>query len=116
MQGQFLAQIQPMAFNFAPKGWAQCAAQQLAINSNQALFAILGTIYGGNGQTTFGLPDLRGRVAVGAGQGPGLSNYTIGQMAGTQSVTMLQNNMPQHTHLFNVSNQPSTQPSAANTN
>ena len=116
MDGQFLAQIQPMAFNFAPKGWAQCAAQLLPIQQNAALFSILGTTYGGNGQTTFGLPDLRGRVALGAGQGPGLSNYNLGEISGNQAITMLSANMPQHTHLFNVSNQTSTQPSPANTN
>jgi len=107
---QFLAQIQPYAFNFAPKGWALCSAQIMSIQTNAALFSLLGTTYGGNGTTTFGLPDLRGRVALGQGQGPGLSNYVPGQIGGNQSVTMLQSNMPQHNHLFNVSNATSTTP------
>jgi len=105
----FLGQILPVAFNFAPKGWATCSAQLLSIQQNAALFAILGTTYGGNGQTTFGLPDLRGRLAVGMGQGLGLSNYLLGQQAGKESATMLLSNMPMHNHLFNVSNTASTQ-------
>jgi microcystin-dependent protein len=105
----FLGQILPVAFNFAPKGWAMCSAQLLSIQQNAALFAILGTTYGGNGITTFGLPDLRGRLAVGMGQGLGLSNYSLGQQAGKESATMLLTNMPMHNHLFNVSNTISTQ-------
>src|ERR1700752_4790190 len=100
MDGQFLGQIQPMAFYYAPKTWATCAAQLLSIQQNAALFSILGTTYGGNGINTFGLPDLRGRVAVHWGQGPGLSNYVLGEKGGTESVTMLTNNLPLHTHNF----------------
>jgi len=111
MDGQFLAQIQQVAFNFAPKTWATCAAQILSIQTNAALFSLLGTTYGGNGQTTFGLPDLRGRVAIHWGQGPGLSNYVLGEQAGTQSVTMLASNLPLHIHTFVANNQTSTQPS-----
>jgi len=111
MDGQFLAQIQQVAFNFAPKAWATCSAQLLSIQQNAALFSILGTTYGGNGQTTFGLPDLRGRVAVHWGQGPGLSNYNLGQVGGTQTVTMLASNLPLHTHTFVANNQTSTQAS-----
>lgn len=84
--------------NFAPNGWAFCAGQILPISQNTALFSLLGTTYGGNGTTTFALPDLRGRVPVGAGQGPGLSSYALGQVGGTESVTMTINQMPQHAH------------------
>ena len=86
------------AGNFAPRGWAFCQGQTLAIASNTALFSILGTTYGGNGQTTFMLPDFRSRVAVGAGQGPGLSSYNLGQAAGVESETLTINQMPAHFH------------------
>ena len=105
MDGQFLGQILPVAFNFAPKSWATCAAQQLSIAQNQALFSLLGTTYGGNGVTTFALPDLRGRVANHWGQGPGLKIYDLGQIAGTQTVTMLASNVPLHTHMLMASSQ-----------
>lgn len=86
------------AGNFAPKSWAFCAGQTINIASNTALFSILGTTYGGNGTTTFMLPDMRGRTMVGAGTGPGLSTYNIGQKAGNESATMSNNNMPAHMH------------------
>lgn len=104
-----LGQILPVAFNFAPKGWAFCSGQLFSIQQNVALFSILGTTYGGNGQTNFALPDLRGRVAICAGQGPGTSDYVLGQQAGTPDVTMLISNMPMHNHSFKVSNTASTQ-------
>jgi microcystin-dependent protein len=104
MDGQFLGQILAVGFSFAPKSWATCSAQLLSIAQNQALFAILGTTYGGNGTTNFALPDLRGRVPMSWGQGPGLGSYVLGESSGTQSVTMLANNVPLHNHLFNVSN------------
>jgi microcystin-dependent protein len=104
MDGQFLGQILTVGFSYAPKSWATCSAQLLPIAQNQALFAILGTTYGGNGVQTFALPDLRGRVPMSWGQGPGLSDYVLGQQAGTQSVTMLANNVPLHTHTFSVNN------------
>jgi microcystin-dependent protein len=110
MDGQFLGQIIPVAFNYAPKTWSTCAAQLLGITQNQALFALLGTTYGGDGRTTFGLPDLRGRVAVHAGQGPGLTGITLGELSGSNSVTMLANNLPVHIHSFVANNQSSTQP------
>ena len=113
MDGQFIAQIQQVAFNYAPKSWATCAGQLLAIQQNQALFSILGTTYGGNGVQTFALPDLRGRVALHWGAGPGLSTYVLGEQAGTQSVTMLPSNMPVHNHLILVSN---TAPGASSPN
>lgn len=84
--------------NFAPKNWALCQGQLLSIASNTALFSILGTTYGGDGRTTFGIPDLRGRAAVGAGQGPGLSSYVIGEMTGSETVTLLVTQMPAHNH------------------
>jgi microcystin-dependent protein len=93
-----LGQIQAFGFNFAPRGWAMCAGQILSIAQNTALFSLLGTMYGGNGQTTFGLPDLRGRSLVGMGQGPGLSNITQGEVAGTETVTLLITQMPAHNH------------------
>ena len=86
------------AGNFAPKNWAFCAGQIMNISSNTALFSILGTNYGGNGTTTFGIPDLRGRTIVGAGTGPGLSTYTLGQMGGSETDTINLNQMPAHVH------------------
>lgn len=99
----FVGQIMTVGFTFAPAGWAMCAGQLLPINQNQALFALLGTIYGGNGITTFGLPDLRGRAAIGMGQGPGLTNIVQGQLLGTENVTMLVQNLPPHNHPLAVS-------------
>ena len=99
MDSPFLGQIQTFAFNFAPKGWALCQGQIMGISQNTALFSLLGTVYGGNGQTTFGLPDLQGRMAIGMGQGAGLQNYVIGQKAGVENVTLLTSNMPIHTHV-----------------
>jgi microcystin-dependent protein len=93
-----IATIMMFAGNFAPKNWAFCQGQILSIAQNTALFSLLGTTYGGNGTTTFALPDLRGRVPVGTGQGPGLSNYALGQMSGAESVTMSVNQMPAHQH------------------
>lgn len=94
----FLGQIQPFAFGITPRGWATCAGQLLPINQNAALFSLLGTTYGGNGTTTFALPDLRGRVSAGQGQGPGLSNYPIGLKTGTETVTLSTGQLPQHSH------------------
>lgn len=94
----FLGQIMIVGFNFAPRGWATCEGQILSIAQNTALFALLGTMYGGNGQTTFALPDLRGRVAVGQGQGPGLSSYQIGQVGGVETVTLTTGQIPAHNH------------------
>ncbi len=84
--------------NFAPRNWALCDGQLLPISQNQALFSILGTTYGGDGRTTFALPDLRSRVAVHEGQGPGLSNRSLGQKNGTETSTMSVNQMPSHNH------------------
>lgn len=94
----FLGEMRLYAFNFAPKFWAQCNGQLLPINQNQALFSLLGTTYGGNGTTNFALPDLRGRMMLGQGNGAGLPGYQIGQASGNISVTLLQAQMPLHTH------------------
>lgn len=97
MEG-YIAEVRLFAGNFAPRGWAFCNGQILSIAQNTALFSLLGVTYGGNGQTTFALPDLRGRTAVSPGQGPGLSNINLGQVGGTEQVTLLQSQMPLHTH------------------
>src|SRR5262247_1798999 len=89
----FLGEIRIVSFNFAPKGWAQCSGQLLPINQNQALFAILGTTYGGNGQTTFGLPNLQGRTPFHVGNG-----LVLGELGGEQSHTINLSEMPAHTH------------------
>lgn len=98
MDDVFLGEIRYVAFNFAPQGWAVCAGQTLPIAQNTALFSLLGVTYGGNGTTTFQLPDLQGRVAVGKGQGPGLSNYDLGQQGGSESVTLNVAQLPPHGH------------------
>lgn len=98
MTTPFLGMIITVGFNFAPRGWAQCNGQILPIAQNTALFSLLGTTYGGNGQTTFALPDLRSRVPVHTGQGPGLSSYDLGQQGGQESVTLNVNEMPLHQH------------------
>jgi len=101
MEG-YIAEIRMFAGNFAPRGWAFCQGQILSIAQNTALFALLGTTYGGNGQTTFALPDLRGRVAVGPGQGPGLPAVNLGQMAGAPTHTLINTEMPVHNHTTQV--------------
>jgi len=98
----FLGEIRMFAGNFAPTGWAFCQGQLLPIAQNQALFSLLGTTYGGDGRTTFALPDLRGRVPVGFGQGPGLSNRVIGDQFGSELVTLNINQMPSHYHTVNA--------------
>lgn len=99
MSEPFIGEIRPFSFNFAPRGWALCSGQILPINQNQALFSLLGTTYGGNGQTTFALPNLNGRVAISSGQGAGLSSHTLGEVSGTETVTLTSNQIPQHNHL-----------------
>lgn len=98
MSEAYIGQIMLFGGNFAPRNWALCQGQLLSIASNTALFSILGTSYGGNGTTTFGLPDLRGRVPFHWGQGPGLSNRVLGEMGGVESVTLTVNDLPSHTH------------------
>lgn len=98
MAEPFLGQIMIVGFNFAPVGWATCDGQLLPISQNTALFSILGTTYGGNGTTNFALPNLRDATPLHLGQGPGLSNYFLGQSGGTPTVTLTTSQLPQHTH------------------
>lgn len=101
MSEPFLGMIIIVPYNFAPRGWAFCNGQILPIAQNTALFSLLGTTFGGNGQTTFALPDLRGRVPNSAGQGPGLSSYDLGQVGGTENTTLTVNNLASHNHSAN---------------
>lgn len=94
-----IAEIRGFGGNFAPRAWAFCEGQLLAISSNQALFSLIGTTYGGDGRTTFGLPDLRGRAPISAGTGPGLTTRKLGSRGGVEIVTLTQNEMPTHTHV-----------------
>ena len=112
MEG-YLAEIRMFGGNFAPRGWAFCQGQILSIAQNTALFSLLGTTYGGNGQTTFALPDFRSRTAIGTGQGPGLSSYTLGEQAGAESVTLAPGNVPAHAHTIGASTGPATAGSPA---
>ena len=98
MTAPFLGQICNFAGNFAPRGWAFCDGQLLAVSQNSALFSILGTVYGGDGRTTFGLPDMRGRLPMNQGSGPGLTPRTLGAKGGTENVVLGANQMPQHKH------------------
>lgn len=113
MEG-YISEIRMFAGNFEPRGWAFCQGQILSINENEALFSILGTTYGGNGQTTFALPDFRGRVALASGIGPGLSPYFLGEATGSESVTMTTNNLPPHKHIQNATTDSPVQNTAAN--
>ena len=98
MSNPFLAEVRIFTGNFAPKGWAQCDGQLLPISQNTALFSLLGTTYGGNGTSNFALPNLQGCAPMQAGQGPGLSLRDLGETAGEQTVTLLQTEMPSHSH------------------
>lgn len=100
MAEPFIGEIRMFGFNFAPSGWATCDGQLLSIAQNTALFSLLGTQFGGNGQTNFALPDLRGRVPLHQGQGPGLSPRTMGESSGSEAVTLLSSQLPAHTHPF----------------
>jgi microcystin-dependent protein len=104
MSNPFLSEIRIMSFSFAPRGWTMCNGQLLPINQNQALFSLLGTTYGGNGQTNFQLPDLRGRIPISMGAG-----HTLGERAGTESVTLNISQLPAHTHFVVASNADATQ-------
>lgn len=106
MANPYLGEIRIFAGNFAPKGWALCNGQLLAISSNTALFAIIGTYYGGNGTSTFALPNLQSRVAIHQGQGTGLSPYNVGQIGGTETITLNSQQMPRHNHNVNTFNGP----------
>jgi microcystin-dependent protein len=104
MSDPFVAEIRMVGFNFAPRGWATCDGQILPISQNTALFSLLGTTYGGNGSTTFALPNLQGRSPLQPGQGPGLSLYDLGETTGQSDVTLLQSEIPQHNHTFGALN------------
>ena len=119
MSEPFIGEVQIFGFNFAPRGWAFCSGAQLSIAQNTALFSLLGTTYGGNGQTTFALPNLSGLAACHAGQGPGLSFRSLGQTFGANTVTLTQAQLPQHNHgtVLVAQNDPSKRahsPSAGN--
>ena len=103
MSQPFLGELRIFAGNFNPRGWAFCRGQLLAIAQNDALYALIGTTFGGDGQTSFALPDLQGRIPVGQGQGPSLSNYTLGQKAGAETVTLTTGQMPAHNHVLMAS-------------
>ncbi|HZI18136.1 MAG TPA: tail fiber protein [Pyrinomonadaceae bacterium] len=103
MADPFVAEIRIFPFNFAPKGWAWCNGQLMPISQNTALFSLLGTTYGGDGKSTFALPDLMGRAPMHPGQGPGLSLYDLGQLGGSETVTLLQSEIPVHTHTLRAS-------------
>ena len=103
MADQFISEIRIFAGNFAPTGWAFCDGQLLPISQNTALFSLLGTNYGGNGTTNFGLPNLQGSAPLGAGQGPGLSLRDLGAVGGEQNVTLLESQMPAHSHTAQAS-------------
>lgn len=106
MSDQFVAEIRMVSFNFAPSGWATCDGQLLPISQNTALFSLLGTNYGGNGLSTFGLPNLQGRAAMHQGSGPGLSSRFVGEEGGVETVTLLQTEIPVHTHNMMAANFP----------
>ena len=106
MSEPYVGEIRMFAGNFAPRGWAFCDGQLLAVSQNDALFSLLGTIYGGDGRTTFGLPDLRGRIPIHAGHGPGLSERRLGAKGGEEKVTLTVNQMPSHGHPFQASTGP----------
>jgi microcystin-dependent protein len=107
----FIGEIIMVGFNFAPRGWALCNGQLLSISQNTALFSLIGTNYGGDGRLTFALPDLRGRVPLHQGQRAGFSSYVIGEQGGSETVTLLQTQMPSHTHLLGATNAEASQTS-----
>ncbi|KAA3650177.1 MAG: phage tail protein [Proteobacteria bacterium] len=109
MSEPFVGEIRMFAGNFAPRGWAFCDGQLLAISQNDALFSLLGTIYGGDGRTTFGLPDMRGRIPNHAGHGPGLSDRRLGAKYGMEQESLTVNQLPSHNHPFQVSSAAGTQ-------
>ena len=111
MSDPFVGEIRLFPFSFAPKGWALCEGQVLSISQNTALFSLLGTTYGGDGRTTFALPDLRGRVAISSGQGSGLGMYPLGEFGGTETVSLAESQMPAHNHQMLVNGPSSSKPS-----
>ncbi|MGJ0486815.1 MAG: phage tail protein [Methylomicrobium sp.] len=103
MADPFVAEIRIFPFNFAPKGWAWCDGQLMPISQNTALFSLLGTTYGGNGKSNFALPDLQGRAPMHPGQGPGLSLHDLGETGGSETVTLLESEIPSHSHALMAS-------------
>jgi microcystin-dependent protein len=103
MADPFVAEIRIFPFNFAPRGWAWCDGQLLPLSQNTALFSLLGTTYGGNGKSNFALPDLQGRAPMHPGQGPGLSLHDLGETGGSETVTLLESEIPSHSHGMRVS-------------
>ena len=104
MADPFVAEIRIVPFNFSPKGWAWCNGQLLPLSQNTALFSLLGTTYGGDGKSTFALPDLEGRAPMHPGQGPGLSLHDLGETGGSETVTLLESEIPAHSHAWQASN------------
>jgi microcystin-dependent protein len=114
MSEPFLGEIRAFPYNFAPRNWASCDGQLLPISQNSGLFSLLGTTYGGNGVSNFALPDLRGRLPMHVGQGSGLTPRQLGESSGTESVTLLSSQIPNHTHALNASTGPGSLQSPAN--
>jgi microcystin-dependent protein len=115
MSTPFLGEIRLFTYNFAPVGWQACDGSLLSISNNEALYTLLGTSYGGDGTNTFGVPDLRGRVPVHQGQGNNLSPRVLGQLAGTEAVTLLINQIPAHTHTLFATSSPASSNAPGNT-
>lgn len=115
MASPFVAEIRIFPFDFAPTGWALCNGQLLPISQNTALFSLLGTTYGGDGKSTFALPDLQGSAVLNPGQGPGLSLWDLGQVSGSQTVTLLTSEIPVHGHTLNAVAAAGLTPSASGT-
>src|SRR5512132_1143259 len=103
MADPFVAEIRIFPFNFAPKGWAWCDGQLMPLSQNTALFSLLGTTYGGDGKSNFALPDIQGRAVMHPGQGPGLSLHDLGETGGSETVTLLESEIPSHSHTLNAS-------------
>jgi microcystin-dependent protein len=116
MADPFVAEIRIFPFNFAPKGWAWCDGQLLPLSQNTALFSLLGTTYGGNGKSNFALPDLQGRAPMHPGQGPGLSLHDLGETGGSETVTLLEGEIPVHSHSLNANPAPADTQLPAPTN
>jgi microcystin-dependent protein len=115
MSSPFVAEIAMFAFNFPPIGWASCQGQLLPISQNTALFSLLGTMYGGDGKSTFALPNLQDQTVVGSGQGAGLSDYLQGETIGSANITLITSEMPAHNHFFNATTDRGNTASANNT-
>jgi len=114
MADPFVAEIRIFPFNFAPKGWAMCNGQLMPLSQNTALFSLLGTTYGGDGKSNFGLPDLQGNAPMHPGQGQGLSQRFLGEQSGTETVTLLESEMPAHTHTLRAATSLGDNPNPAN--